>query len=136
MLELNKLHIKMFDFHAAHYLPPTFGKCNRLHGHTYTFEDIEIETEGIVDFSLIKKVMDSADHTLLVPEQDAKFWVELNEHTNPPCGIRVFTIPANETTVEAIARYFHDTITAIPGVKSVKFILYETKHSGAVRPPR
>lgn len=126
--------IKLVDFHAAHYLPEKYGKCNRLHGHTYTFRNIEVITEGVVDFSLIKKVLESADHTLLVPQKDFDFWVRVNELPGCPCKVLPFIIHEDETTVEAIARLFEEVLLSIEGIKAVKFILYETKGSGVRRP--
>lgn len=125
------LHIKTFDFHAAHYLPPEFGKCHRLHGHTFTFEDIEIVTEGIVDFSLIKKALDFADHTFIIPRKDLDIWEAIiEEYGNElPCEMLLVAMD-EDSTVEAISVYMKNHLLKIPGVKSVKFTLYETKTSG------
>jgi len=126
----NKLHIKKVDFHAAHYLSPKFDKCYHLHGHTYTFEDIVIETEGVVDFSTIKQTLTRADHTLLVPEKDVEFWAGIDELVECPCAILPFPIKGDETTVEAISQVFKEALLRVKGVKAVSFKLYETLNSG------
>lgn len=66
---------KSFSFGAAHYLPNYEGKCQNLHGHTWT---LEVEVEGpvrvdsgmVVDFVHLKnlvndEVIGKLDHTLL-----------------------------------------------------------------------
>lgn len=130
----NNIHLKIVDFHAAHYLPALYGKCHKLHGHTYTFRNIDIVTEGVIDFSLIKKALERADHTILVPPKDFDFWVNVNKLPGCPCDVVPFEIEDDETTVEAIARMFEQMVLQIHGVKVVKFVLYETKGSGARRP--
>jgi len=130
----NKLVIKLVDFHAAHYLPNKYGKCNRLHGHTYTFRNIEVTTEGVVDFAEIKSALEVTDHTLLVPQKDLAFWHSINQIPGCPCKIFPSVIDEEETTVEAIARAFEKVLLSVEGVKAVKFVLYETKGSGVRRP--
>lgn len=86
--------IKEFDFDAAHYLPNYYGKCERLHGHTYKLV-IKLrgtpDAEGmIMDFVLLKgvvkaQVLDRLDHALLnevIPQPSAEniaiwIWQEL-----------------------------------------------------------
>lgn len=54
---------KQFKFDAAHYLPYYQGKCNNMHGHTWTV-DIELEgpvgedTGMVIDFVKVKELMD------------------------------------------------------------------------------
>ena len=57
-------------FAAAHYLPLHHGKCQHLHGHTWTVEvwmegDVDSQTGIVVDFGDVKTVIDSLDHTTL-----------------------------------------------------------------------
>jgi len=65
---------KRFTFDAAHYLTAYRGKCEALHGHTFTLEVSVIGTpddEGmVIDFTLLKSivretVIDRLDHTCL-----------------------------------------------------------------------
>ena len=65
---------KIFRFDAAHFLPGYEGKCNAMHGHTWT---LEVEAKGlagkdgmVMDFALLKRyvctsVIEVLDHTLL-----------------------------------------------------------------------
>jgi len=53
---------KEFHFDASHFLPEYKGKCEQVHGHTYTLE-IEVQGEpdkdGIVmDFNELKSIVD------------------------------------------------------------------------------
>ncbi len=55
---------RIFYFDAAHYLTEYKGKCERLHGHTYTLEVVvEDEQKGdgmVIDFNELKKVVNEA----------------------------------------------------------------------------
>lgn len=65
---------KEFGFDSAHYLPNYYGKCERMHGHTYK---LQVTVEGkvgenglLIDFVILKKivkerVLDKLDHHLL-----------------------------------------------------------------------
>ena len=65
---------KEFEFDSAHYLPNYYGKCERMHGHTYK---LQVTVEGkvgenglLIDFVILKKivkerVLDKLDHHLL-----------------------------------------------------------------------
>ena len=66
--------IKKFKFDSAHNLVKYRGKCEKLHGHTYTLFVIlegEPDEEGlIIDFSELKKivkkeVLDILDHSYI-----------------------------------------------------------------------
>lgn len=66
---------KTFNFEAAHQLPDEkcYGKCSRLHGHSYKLEvKLTGEKNGkgwVVNFSdikvIVKEYLDDLDHTLL-----------------------------------------------------------------------
>lgn len=62
---------KIFTFDAAHALTRYYGKCERMHGHTYRLEvtvEGEVDSNGLViDFVLLKRlvkrhVLDHLDH--------------------------------------------------------------------------
>lgn len=65
---------KTFDFDAAHFLPNYYGKCEKLHGHTY---NLHVTIEGelgenglLIDFVILKKivkerVLNQLDHSHL-----------------------------------------------------------------------
>lgn len=65
---------KEFTFNAAHHLTDYYGKCERMHGHTYkvrvTLEG-KVQSNGIlIDFVVLKRVvmkhvLDKLDHHLL-----------------------------------------------------------------------
>lgn len=55
---------------AAHWLPNYPGPCSRLHGHTFLIEvwlegPIDTETGMVVDFRIVKNIIDTLDHRLL-----------------------------------------------------------------------
>ena len=63
-----------FSFDAAHYLTNYYGKCERMHGHTYRLQvtlEGEVQSNGLViDFVVLKRivkkqVLDLLDHHLL-----------------------------------------------------------------------
>ncbi|MBP7898432.1 6-carboxytetrahydropterin synthase QueD [Candidatus Gracilibacteria bacterium] len=62
---------KEFTFHASHFLTKYYGRCERLHGHSYKLEvtvegDIG-ENDMVIDFGILKRivvrrVIDKLDH--------------------------------------------------------------------------
>jgi len=63
-----------FTFDAAHYLTNYYGKCERLHGHTYRLQvtlEGKVQSNGLViDFVVLKRlvkkqVLEKLDHQLL-----------------------------------------------------------------------
>ncbi len=65
---------RRFTFDSAHFLTDYYGKCERMHGHTYTLEvtfEGSVQSNGLViDFVVLKKVVkkqvvDQLDHQLL-----------------------------------------------------------------------
>lgn len=61
---------RKFQFDAAHMLSRYEGKCSNLHGHTYTGEvqiegEVSEETGMLIDYNLIKQVIDEYDHAVL-----------------------------------------------------------------------
>lgn len=65
---------RKFTFDSAHYLTNYYGKCEKLHGHTYTLEvtlEGEVQSNGLViDFVVLKRivkkhVLEKLDHHLL-----------------------------------------------------------------------
>ncbi len=62
---------KEFTFHASHFLTKYYGKCERLHGHSYrlavTVEGAVGENDMVIDFGVLKRVVkrrviDRLDH--------------------------------------------------------------------------
>ncbi|MCC7197699.1 6-carboxytetrahydropterin synthase QueD [Candidatus Peregrinibacteria bacterium] len=65
---------KIFTFDSAHFLTNYYGKCERMHGHTYTLEvtlEGDVQSNGlIIDFVVLKRivkkhVLDKLDHQTL-----------------------------------------------------------------------
>ncbi|MCK5609755.1 6-carboxytetrahydropterin synthase QueD [Candidatus Pacearchaeota archaeon] len=65
---------KEFTFDSAHFLPKYYGKCERMHGHTYRLKvtvDGKLGENGLViDFVVLKKiikkqVLDKLDHQVI-----------------------------------------------------------------------
>jgi 6-pyruvoyltetrahydropterin/6-carboxytetrahydropterin synthase len=65
---------KEFTFDSAHFLPQYYGKCERMHGHTYRLQvtvEGEVGENGLViDFVILKrivksKVLDKLDHQVI-----------------------------------------------------------------------
>jgi len=65
---------KEFTFDSAHFLTKYYGKCERLHGHTYKLRvtlEGKVQSHGLViDFVVLKRmvkkhVLDKLDHQLL-----------------------------------------------------------------------
>ena len=52
---------KEFTFDSAHFLPNYYGKCERMHGHTYRLQvtvDGKVGENGLViDFVILKKIV-------------------------------------------------------------------------------
>ena len=58
------------NFSAAHHLPNYDGACHNLHGHTWKVEvwilgEVNQDTGMLIDFKLIKNVIDQLDHSNL-----------------------------------------------------------------------
>jgi 6-pyruvoyltetrahydropterin/6-carboxytetrahydropterin synthase len=65
---------KIFSFDSAHFLTNYYGKCERMHGHTYSLEvtlEGDVQSNGlIIDFVVLKRmvkkhVLDKLDHQTL-----------------------------------------------------------------------
>ena len=65
---------KEFTFDSAHFLPKYYGKCEKMHGHTYRLQvvvDGKIGENGLViDFTILKKIVkkqiiDKLDHCVI-----------------------------------------------------------------------
>ncbi|WOF16652.1 6-carboxytetrahydropterin synthase [Methanoplanus sp. FWC-SCC4] len=62
-------------FEASHRLLHYEGKCFRLHGHQWRAElwvegDIDADSQILVDYNMIKKVIDRYDHEVILNEED------------------------------------------------------------------
>jgi 6-pyruvoyl-tetrahydropterin synthase len=137
---IKQIGLDEFSIDSGQYLPESFGKCHRFHGHTYIGKEFEVKTDGIVDFNLLKKVYSEFDHYIIAPEQDRDFWECIvfcanewakEKKKDVPCKFECIYIPYEMGVVEYIAEYLKIRFLQIPGIIDVKFKLYETPKSFA-----
>lgn len=62
-------------FEASHRLMHYSGKCLRLHGHQWRVEfwiegDVPSDTQILVDYNLVKEVVDRYDHQVILNKDD------------------------------------------------------------------
>jgi len=100
-----RIGLSGLTFDAAHYTPGG-GKCEDLHGHTFTV-DVEVEGElgedgMIMDFRELRKIVEgvlsSWDHALILPEGDVG-----RVRVEGPFGLRVKPLKGPAATTECIA---------------------------------
>lgn len=105
---------KEFSFDGAHHLVGYHGKCENLHGHTWTVQvtvEAEIQENGLAfDFVVLKKIVDEKaisilDHSYLndlIPNPSAEhiaLWIwEKLEKDVPLYEIKVFETPTSFIT--------------------------------------
>jgi 6-pyruvoyltetrahydropterin/6-carboxytetrahydropterin synthase len=108
-------------FSSAHIIPE-YEKCGRLHGHTYAVHariSGKPDEKGIImDFSILKdalkKVVNSLDHMILIPEKSNAVRIEkennmvklssLGKDYVFPKDDCIF-LPINSTSAENLAKY-------------------------------
>lgn len=87
------------------------GKCARLHGHTYTF-DVEVEGFSlqeigfVVDFGVIKRVLDEWDHRTLLWDEDPLMFNQAGQ------SIRLPFNPTAENLARHVAERIADVAVA------------------------
>lgn len=138
MTEKHTLNITDITFDAAQYLPVEFGKCHNLHGHTYHIKNLEIQTEGIVDFSKIKKLVDEFDHCILTTTEDKTKFQKILEFMVKEnidiFNLKFVAIPKPMVVVEYLGQYIKEQLKSIVGVIDATFELYETPTQGVKIP--
>ncbi|MHA1869042.1 MAG: 6-pyruvoyl trahydropterin synthase family protein [Candidatus Heimdallarchaeaceae archaeon] len=109
------------------------GKCKNIHGHRFYFEvelpinDFPKEKGISIDFTNIKKIIRTLDHTIVLYEKDPlfKYLIENFEKL----GIekdRIIGLPGNPTA-ENIAMYLCERIKELsPSIHNVLITVYET----------
>ena len=103
-------------FDSAHKLSGYDGKCNRLHGHSFIVEatvegDLLNSINMIIDFSLLKKGMDS-----IIEEYLDHYY--LNE-----------TLQEENPTAEYLAKWIYDEMKegiSFMGLKLTKVMIWES----------
>lgn len=118
---------------AGHRIVGHEGKCARLHGHTYRFE-IEMfssliqEPGFVMDFGLVKKVVDIWDHRLLLWTQDPLLESVGYEPLLRENGVLV--VPFNPTA-EHMASFLCDRLLVMLGQGGVEVTVWETPNNAA-----
>lgn len=129
---------KEFSFDMAHMLDGHDGKCQNLHGHTYTLQvEIggELHTHGaksgmVMDYSDLKAIvkthiLDKMDHAFIydsTSERECQVANLLNSLNS-----KTFSIPTR-TTAEQMAKYIFDTLCDV-GLPVSLIRLWETPTS-------
>lgn len=129
---------KKFSFDMAHMLDGHDGKCQNLHGHTYTLQvEIggELHTSGaksgmVMDYSDLKAIvkthiLDKMDHAFIydsTSERECQVANLLNSLNS-----KTFSIPTR-TTAEQMAKYIFDTLCDV-GLPVSLIRLWETPTS-------
>lgn len=129
---------RQFQFDAAHMLSQYEGKCANLHGHTYT-GDIEIrglidDTTGmLLDYNVIKEVVDEYDHCVIFSAP--RYRDEAEEELREWCmkwGMK-YKLISGKCTAEWIAENIAGEIaTRCDGDVKVRVWLHETPGSTAI----
>jgi len=139
---------KEFTFDSAHFLPNYYGKCERMHGHTFR---LQVTVEGPInqsglafDFTMLKKivrekVVDQLDHQLIndlikIPSaENTAVWiwnqlVDLGSHIEHQLK--------DPNLAKAVSKYFHpeedssiDPSDIFSEVRLVEVKLWETPTS-------
>jgi len=94
---------KVVFFDASHRLLHYVGKCNCLHGHRWKVEvwiegDINEKTKIVVDYCIIKKLIEKFDHQVILNKDDPmvmcleKFQKPVTTIGDPTSELLAFTI--------------------------------------------
>ena len=102
---------KDIKFDCAHMLSNYAGKCANLHGHTYhgrvtLVGQVKPETDMLLDYNVIKDVVDEFDHAIIfseaklrnVAETELFHWAETHD-------MRKVELFKGKSTAENIAQY-------------------------------
>ena len=105
---------------TSHRLLHYIGKCANLHGHRWKIEvwmegEPDPETQILIDYSLIKKIIDKYDHQIILNEEDPM--VPRIEEFHP-----VITTHG-EPTSELMAVIIRDDLTAVCRDLGIKAII-------------
>lgn len=107
-------------FDSAHRLLNYDGKCAHLHGHTYGVNveataSMDSDEMFILDFTVIKQVINKFDHAVLVWVKDAELHKAVDTLSN---SVLVHT--DKETTAENLAEAIAQEIMLLIGARLLK----------------
>lgn len=129
---------KDIKFDCAHMLSNYEGKCANLHGHTYhgtvTLEgDVDHSTSMLVDYNVIKKIVDDFDHAVIFSAAEERNDAEtaLFEWA---CTykMRKVELTHGKSTAEVLAKNIALMCARLPYVKRALVKLSETDGSWAI----
>lgn len=128
---------KQIKFDCAHMLSDYQGKCANLHGHTYhgtvtLVGAVKPETGMLLDYNVIKNVVDEFDHAIIfseakqrnVAETELFHWAETHE-------MRKVDLLNGKSTAENIAQDLAARFLAYTNIERVRIDLSETDGSTA-----
>lgn len=128
---------KQIKFDCAHMLSDYQGKCANLHGHTYhgmvtLVGQVKPETDMLLDYNVIKDVIDEFDHAIIfseakrrnVAETELFHWAETHD-------MRKVDLFNGKSTAENIAQTIAGKFLAYPNIERVRIDLSETDGSTA-----
>ncbi len=146
-----------FKFSSSHFTLFGATHAEHLHGHNYTVKvrtdwaDIHPDTEMAVDFNVIKKeikkICDSLDEKILIPQNSPYLKIQKSPHYKDHTEVRfqkrvycfpddeICFLPVSNITSEALARFFHEQISEvikIDGLKKVSVAVKETAGQSAI----
>ncbi len=126
---------KVFRIDAGHRVFGHGGKCNHIHGHSYTIELTVAARfldglEMVIDFSILKERMgkwldDNWDHGMLLNSEDPLRSVY---ETDPAFdGMKVFVFVKKNPTAEVLARFLYELSESMfPEVIPCRVRVWET----------
>lgn len=128
---------KDIKFDCAHMLSNYEGKCANLHGHTYhgtvTLEgDVDPGTSMLLDYNIIKSVVDKFDHAIVFSkssernhaEAELYKWARTHE-------MKAVELISSKSTAEGIAACISSDLIQFPNIRSAQVHLSETDGSWA-----
>ena len=126
---------KDIKFDCAHMLSNYAGKCANLHGHTYHGRitlggQVKPETGMLLDYNVIKDVVDEFDHAIIfseaklrnVAETELFHWAETHD-------MRKVDLLKGKSTAENIAQTIAFKFLAYSNIEYVRIDLAETDGS-------
>ncbi|ALU12091.1 hypothetical protein EYM_00070 [Ignicoccus islandicus DSM 13165] len=110
-------------FPAAHYTNPRLSPAGTLHGHNWKVK-VTVCKEGksgwVIDAvklrELVSEIVDPFRFSLIVPEQDARLWLQRNGlrdmiEENIGVKVRIAVLPYPLVSAETMAHYVHSRLS-------------------------
>lgn len=129
---------KDIKFDCAHMLSNYEGKCANLHGHTYhgtvTLEgDVNPETSMLLDYNIIKQVVDKFDHAVVFSKSSVRNDAETELYQwARRYEMKAVELLSSKSTAEGIAECIASDLIQFADIKAVRVRLSETDGSWAI----